>query len=486
MIAIHICEAQFLVKEKLNVVSTQIKSISSQFKEGMVYQIHTLPSGEKKFTFVSDSVKRLYGYSPEEVYADPTLLYTCIHPDCYEGFIREERNAINQHQAFVYEARMLDRFGNERWSHFTASPDIQEEGDIYWNALETVITSQKERELYIEKISQTDALTGLFNRRYFDAIWAKLVEESLTPIGFIMADVNGLKLVNDAFGHAKGDALLKAVSSVIQNSIDSEDIAFRFGGDEFMILAPKSDAQKIEALIDTLKIALSQVVFDAFETSVSFGYGIKANRSDHLSDVLRIADEMMYAHKTIESEEMRLNTIEKIMNTLFEASIEEKAHSEQVMAVSQKIGEKMQLPKEQLEVLKTSAKFHDIGKIGVKAYLLNKEGGLSRTERHEVQRHSEVGYHLLKGTQAYQASAVVVLHHHEWFDGSGYPKGLSGDDIPLLSRIVAIADAYHAFILREKSQENTLKKACEEIKRFAGSQFDPEIVSFFLSCIQKH
>jgi putative nucleotidyltransferase with HDIG domain len=179
---------------------------------------------------------------------------------------------------------------------------------------------------------------------------------------------------------------------------------------------------------------------------------------------------------------MRSQTIDLIMKTLFEKSNRESLHSDRVSSICQAIASKMNFNKGNVDKMRIAGLVHDIGKIGIDDKILNKDGSLSSDERHEIERHPEIGWRILSTTNEFLELAQFVLDHHERWDGGGYPNGLKGEKIPLESRIITVADAYDAMTSGRsyrKGLDN--EEAIKEMKRCSGTQFDPEIVDVFVN-----
>lgn len=348
-----------------------------------------------------------------------------------------------------------------------------------------VKVEQSEKEnLYL---SYNDVLTGLYNRRYYEMEVKRLDTPQNLPISVIMADVNGLKLINDAFGHQLGDQLLQKAASNIRSVCRTGDVLARWGGDEFVALLPHTTYEEAEAIVTKLRELCSHQGADVVErVSVSIGWDTKNARETHIADTLKNAEDAMYKHKIILSEGLRGNIIGTIIKTLYEKNPREEEHSERVGAVAAKLGTVLGFSETQVGRLKLIGHLHDIGKIVVEDGILNKTGKLTEKEQEEVRRHPDVGYRILSSTSEMLDLADCVLAHHERWDGGGYPRGVSGEAIPLEARIIALADSYDAM-----SSERPYRKALNddvilyEIKRNAGAQFDPVLAKAFVEKVLK-
>ena len=347
--------------------------------------------------------------------------------------------------------------------------------------LEEEVTDRKKKEEENLYLSYHDVLTGLYNRRYYEHEIKRLDNERNLPISIIIGDVNGLKLVNDAFGHDKGDELLRKVASAIQNACRKEDIVARWGGDEFVILLPKTKPEEVEGIIKEIKEHYSNEQVNTLRISISFGWDTKREIAEDIQKVLKSAEDFMYKHKIIENEGMRGNTINTIINTLHEKNPREELHSKRVSEICQNIGKAIGFTEIEVSRLKVVGLLHDIGKIAIEEGILNKPGKLTEQERDEIQRHPDIGYRILGSSYEMLELADCILAHHEKWDGSGYPKGLKGEAIPKVARIIAIADSYDA-MTSERSYRKPMSEneALAQIRNNAGSQFDPEISRIFV------
>ena len=337
---------------------------------------------------------------------------------------------------------------------------------------------QNEQVLYL---SHHDQLTGLYNRRFYEIELKRLEETKDLPLTMLMGDVNGLKLINDSFGHAMGDALLKKVAEIIKKGCRDDDILFRSGGDEFVILLPNAEAFEAERLIKRItELSLLEKV-GPIAISISFGYETKNNEEDKIQDVFKRAEEHMYNNKLSESLSVRKKTVDLIIKTLYEKNEKLEEHAQRVSKLCERMGEVLGLFDYQIKELKTVGLLHDIGKIAISETILNKPSKLTDQEWKEIKRHPEIGYRILKTDTNFSKMAEYVLAHHERWDGKGYPRGLKGSEIPYESRIIAIADAYDAMVSeRLYSDAISQEDALFELEKNAGIQFDPKLVNVFI------
>lgn len=348
-----------------------------------------------------------------------------------------------------------------------------------------------ESEEELAYLSYHDQLTGLYNRRFFEEELHRLDVFRNLPISIIMADVNGLKLINDSFGHKDGDKLIKNVADILKDGCRQDDIVARLSGDEFVIILPKTDTKGAEDIIERCKnLSKNKSFLDDkllnMELSISYGIGTKYTDDADIAEVLKIAEDNMYANKLFESPSMRRKTIETIIKALYEKDKREEQHSKRVAMICKDIGIQLGMNEVNLKEIETVGLLHDIGKIVINEVILENFDSFTKDELMEMDKHPEVGYRILNSVSEMTEIAKYVLYHHERFDGNGYPKGLKGEEIPLVSRIVAIADAYD-FMVSCRSYEKVLSDE-EIVKEFinnAGTQFDPKLVKIFIEKVLK-
>lgn len=343
------------------------------------------------------------------------------------------------------------------------------------------ISSRKAAEEEIRYLSFHDSLTGLYNRRFLEEELYRLDVIRNLPISVIVGDVNGLKLINDAFGHLKGDVLLQTAADVMKNACRSDDIIARWGGDEFVILLPKTTYDDALDIMKRIRDKAQETEMELIKLSISLGVATKTKSEDDISKILVAAESDMYKKKLRESQNVIGQAIRIILGTLLDKNQREAQHSRNVAEFSQQIAIALGLSDLQANEMAAVGLLHDIGKIGIAEDILEKPGKLNSFEWHEITRHPEVGYRILSASNDTAEIARFVLAHHEHFDGSGYPAGVKGGEIPLQARILSVADAFDAMTSdRPFRAAMTEAEAIQELKKHAGSQFDPEIVDVFI------
>lgn len=349
----------------------------------------------------------------------------------------------------------------------------------------TDISDRKEKEAHLTYVSTHDDLTKVFNRPFFEQKLKALNQAQLLPIGVMMVDVNGLKVINDAFGNSAGDTVLREVAKRISTCTRDTDIVARLGGDEFGILISNAKTELLEQLSKSINSACKGIFVQGVEISIATGWAEKHYLTDDIKSTLKSAEDYMNRNKLLKTHSLRGKSVYAIINTLHEKNIREEAHSKRVGDLSYRLGTVMGVSSMDLDDLKTMGLLHDIGKIAIDEYILNKPDRLTNEEYDEIKKHPEIGYRILSAVNELSEVADYVLAHHEHWNGMGYPRGLKGEEIPYLSRIIGIVDAYDAMTSdRTYRKAMDTEEALEELKRFSGIQFDPELVDAFVSHIE--
>lgn len=434
---------------------------------GKAYQVNT------RFT-------EIVGRTKEEVLL--LGLRNFVYPDdTHENLHNMELQNVNKISAFSINKRLIKPDGSVIWVNMTIAPFKHGDNTNSYLCMIEDITERKKAEEEILFLSYYDQLTGLYNRRYYEEELQRLDTKENLPMTLVMADINGLKLINDAFGHLEGDRLLKEFADIIKRECRADDIAARIGGDEFVLLLPKTDETETEKIIEQIILSISHKIIHKITCSASFGWATKRETTEKITKVYMHAEDWMYRHKLSESTSMRNKTIKMITKTLFEKNKREQLHCERVSKLCEIIGKTLKMSPDDVNELKTAGLMHDIGKIGVDDKVLNKQDQLTEEEWVELKRHPEIGYQILRSVNEFAPIAEYVLYHHERIDGKGYPRSLKGNEILLQSKIICIADAYDA-MTSERCYKKKLSQseAIEEILKNSGTQFDADIARIFI------
>jgi len=346
------------------------------------------------------------------------------------------------------------------------------------------ISDRKQKEAEIQYLSCHDMLTGLHNRRCFEENRSKIDTPANLPLSVIFADINGLKMTNDIFGHSAGDELIKKSSKILQQVCRQNDTVARVGGDEFIILLPNTASENAKGILSRIKSGFADAHVEAIKCSISLGLDTKRSQDQLLDEIITNAENAMYKDKTMNRKSINKDMIDTIIETLHERNHREKQHSITVSELCSDLGIVLHLPENEIGKLERAGYLHDIGKIVLEEGLLTKDT-LSDEELDKMQQHSTVGYRILSLFDDTLDLAEYVFGHHERWDGAGYPRGLKGEQIPLLSRIISVVETYERVLNRgEFPLKNRILAALDVIKNGAGTQFDLQIAGRFVQMIE--
>jgi|GEM_PF-559043 len=334
----------------------------------------------------------------------------------------------------------------------------------------------------IKYLGMYDKLTGVFSRAYFEELLKSMDTAKNLPLSVVIGDLNCLKLVNDTFGHHRGDELIVDAVKTLKKSCRKGDIIARWGGDEFIILLPKTGFESAQSIISQIKESCKGLKPEQVLLDISLGAATKLETHSDFSTVLKDADEQMYRNKLIESKNLRTSIISFLEKVMWEKDYQTEEHVKRLKELVKKTGCYLGLSAKEVEELSLVAALHDIGKIAVPVEILNKPGPLTPEEWDVMKRHPETGYRIAQSARELVHISDCILSHHECWNGKGYPQGLKGEEISLYARIIAVADSYDVMTHnRPYKKAISHTKALEEIKRCAGTQFDPEISRLFIN-----
>jgi len=367
------------------------------------------------------------------------------------------------------------------------------------------------RESYEElsRLANTDGLTDLGNHRYVQEALARELErakQNRHSVAVIMMDIDSFKLFNDTHGHAAGDKVLKLVADVIRSLTHKDDVIGRFGGDKFMIIAPRLNRRRGKAIAERIRRRLSEqgVHMDSGQRlplRLSMGIAVCPDDSTNKEELLAYVDVSLFESKRAGGNTITLanrqpgelaayqDTTMGVLDGLVRAVDQKdrytKSHSEENAEYAMLLGRALGLSETTQSALRIAGLLHDIGKIGIPDHILKKPGPLTPEEREIVQRHVVLSNLIIKGIPYAEDVGDAVANHHERWDGGGYPRGLKGEEIPLLGRIMAVVDAYSAITSdRPFRKGQSHRVAVAELRRNAGTQFDPDLIETFIEVME--
>lgn len=344
--------------------------------------------------------------------------------------------------------------------------------------LRLILTQRENRELL--RAANTDPLTAVGSRAGLNADLASI---GTGPVTVAVLDLDGFKFYNDSFGHPAGDALLRRIARRLTQQLGNRGRIYRIGGDEFCVLMRGSAASA--SISGELKEA-THVVGDGFEITASVGTADFPGEAEDPAEAIALADERMYVSKNGSRTSARSQVHEVLVRSIRAREPELAEHTGRVRMLSVEIAKRMVGEAEQLDVIERAAELHDVGKVAIPDSILLKPGPLDEDEWQLMKQHTLVGERIISASPALSPVANLVRHSHEHWDGSGYPDGLRGEEIPLGSRIILACDALDAMASqRPYSRRLSIGEALAEIRRFSGSQFDPSVTEVLISVLDE-
>ncbi len=443
------------------------------------------------FTYVSPNWKEILGHKIEEVKGEHFSKFA--HPEdikkC-EEFLQKVLKTKKRQSGVEY--RVKHKNGNLVWHTSNASPLINEQGGVTsFIGITRDITKQKEKLEEIAAVSFKDELTGLYNRRFFNMEMKRLNKKRQLPLSIITADINGLKLINDTYGHEIGDQLIKCGTKVLKDACREEDIIARWGGDEFLILLPQTSKKETEKIIRRItRFSLNHTKTcpkkQKLPISIALGSSTKTRPEQTIQEILKISEDNMYTHKLTLKSSQRNLLIQSLINTLTAKGFEE-SHINNMKKQGKVFGKKLGFGLHKLNQLETLINLHDIGKVHIPEKILITPQKLSKEELELVKEHPAAGYRITRAIENLGHLSEDILSHHEKWDGTGYPRKLKGTHIPYLARVISILDAYEVMNYgRPYRKAKNKKQIISEFKKEAGKQFDPELTKIFVKLLEEN
>jgi len=368
----------------------------------------------------------------------------------------------------------------------------------------------------LEWLANEDGLTGLYNHRFFyDALDGimKTCEKENSIVSMILLDIDYFKIYNDVNGHQMGDEVLRTMGFILKNSFRKDDIVARYGGEEFAIILPNTSDKDAMKLAEALRIKIEKTYFRGEENqpngklTVSIGISIYPDKAKNAIELFKSADDALYRAKffdknrvesytsildelKIDIEDEHIDIITSIKTLISVINAKDKytyGHVERVVIYSRLLADKLKLNEKNKKELIYGAYMHDVGKINIPKEILNKNMPLTPEEWEIMKQHSVNGVEIIKSVESLKEIIPLILHHHERYDGKGYPDNLKGNNIPYLVRMLTVVDCFDAMTSsRPYNKRKTYKEAIDELKRCSGTQFDKEIVEPFIEVIMEN
>ncbi|WP_198006882.1 diguanylate cyclase domain-containing protein [Desulforamulus reducens] len=346
----------------------------------------------------------------------------------------------------------------------------------------TDVTEKIKSDAQIEYLSFYDSLTSLYNRAYIDRVIPEMLHPENLPFSIILADINGLKLINDVFGHEKGDQLIIDTANVLKKSCRKTDVVARWGGDEFLIILPNTNEKFCQEVVTRINNLCQHSGRNPIAISVAMGTATVDSLDTNFCKIFGQAENKMYKNKLLESKAVRHKIIMNIEKVQQERGFETQGHVERVRDMAVKfaklVGVKAGSP--EMNHLMLLVSLHDVGKVAIPEEILLKPSSLIHEEWEIIKSHSEIGYRMAQSIgEAVAAEAILALR--ERWDGNGYPRGLKGEEIPYMARLLAIVDSFDVMTHdRIYKRSISVEEAKREVLQNSGTQFDPFLTKTFL------
>lgn len=441
---------------------------------------------DENCTFVNKSFLKMFGYDSEKEVIGQNM-HDLIHHTTNDGkaYLKKDCPMLNAIQEgleiHIEDDKLFRKDGSFFFSEYFANPQVRD-GKIIGAVV--TITDISERIKLRESLvymNLHDVLTGLYNRRFFQVELERLNNERNYPMSLILADINGLKLVNDSFGHEAGDELIRQTAEVFRESCRQGELISRIGGDEFVILLPRTPVERANKVVERIISEAKKKKVNGINLSISFGVAELNDVYKEYKEAFTKAENEMYRNKMAIGPSVRGDAIKTILKTLQEKDEQSEEHSQKVSLLCEYLAKQSNMTNSEVEEVKIAGLLHDIGKIIISTRILTKAGKLTVVEYEEIKKHPEIGYRLLSSIKDMENVSKYILSHHERWDGKGYPRGIRNFSIPFQSRIISIADAFDAMTSkRSYRQVLTDKEALQELIDNKGTQFDPDLVDLFV------
>jgi diguanylate cyclase (GGDEF)-like protein len=372
---------------------------------------------------------------------------------------------------------------------------------------------------YIEKLKSLineDGLTGIYNHKYFHEVLKKIIttsEKVSKPVSLIFIDIDYFKHYNDLYGHQKGDEVLRKIGHLLKECIRENDIPARYGGEEFAVILPDTLEEDAAIIAEKIRLSIQDTYFEGEENqpngkiTASIGISTYPNKAKSDVELIKSADDALYRAKffnknrieaytsildelkrDIDDEDKEITTSIKTLISVINAKDRYTyGHVERVVIYSRLLADKLGLNESERKNLIYGAYMHDIGKINIAKEILNKRMPLNNEEWELLKQHPSNGVEIIRNVEALTDVVPIIMHHHERYDGKGYPQNLQGEEIPYLARLLTVVDSFDAMTSnRPYNKRKTYEEAVAELKKCSGTQFDPCIAQAFIEVITEN
>lgn len=468
------------ITHELEIQKAYFQQLYENSPEGIV-----MLDNKDRIVMVNTAFEKIFGYYADDI-RDCYLNDLIVPPRyCSEG--ETISKTVQNGQTVCIESVRMKKDGSLIQVEIMGCPIYYDGKQVGIYGIYSDISLRKYAEDKLRYISMHDPLTGLYNRSFFEEKLGYFQESSSCGIGIIVCDVDGLKIVNDTLGHDKGDEMLLAASCIIKGCLSPSDFAARIGGDEFVIMLPQKNLSEVEAIIKLIRKNISDYNNNNnLPLNVSMGCSVSAiNELKGIRDLFIEADNNMYRDKICARESARNALVQILITALEKKDYITEGHGKRIQEIILHLASALNLPPRTVNELKLFSHFHDIGKVGIPDSILSKPGPLTLDELKVMRRHAEIGARIARSSPELIPISDWIFKHHEWWNGTGYPLGLAGEEIPLECRILALADAYDSMTNdRPYRKAMTPSEAIAELKKQSGMQFDPYLTAMIIPFLE--